>query len=130
MKIEPTRFSGSLYFISVAGCLCLIAMGILFIFDNIDAAKLFGVPIQDEPSGAYVTVAAVRDISVGILALAFTLLRDRRAMGLTVLLSAIIPIGDGIVVLVHSPTPLKFLPLHWGGAIGCLIFALLLLRRA
>jgi hypothetical protein len=129
VKKEPFRLSGGLYLISVVGCLGLIAMGILFILDNIDAAKLFGVPLQDGTDGTYVTVAAVRDLSVGILALAFALLRDRRAMGLIVLLGSIIPIGDGIVVLLHSPTPLEFLPLHWGGAVGCLIFAFLLMRR-
>jgi Domain of unknown function (DUF4267) len=96
---------------------------------EIPKGNRFGVPLQDGTDGTYVTVAAVRDLSVGILALAFALLRDRRAMGLIVLLGSIIPIGDGIVVLLHSPTPLEFLPLHWGGAVGCLIFAFLLMRR-
>jgi hypothetical protein len=129
MKTEPTRLSGGLYLISAAGSIGLIAMGIFFILDNVAAAKLFGVPLQDGIGGTYVTVAAVRDLSVGLLALAFALLRDRRAMGLIVLLGAIIPIGDGLVVLRHSASPSEFLPLHWGGAAGCLIFAFLLLRR-
>ena len=128
MKKEPLRLDGSLFLISIAAGIGLVAVGIFFIFDNVDAAKLFGVPLQEGDGGTYVIAAAVRDLCVGILALAFALLRDRRALGITVLLTAIIPIGDGIVVLLKSPTPLQFLPLHWGGAVGCLIFAFILLR--
>jgi hypothetical protein len=46
------------------------------------------------------------------MGLTFALLRDRRAMGLTVLFGAVIPIGDAIVVIRNSPTPLLYLPLH------------------
>lgn len=127
-KRDLMEFSPILLLLAVTGSLGLIAMGCLFALDNIDAAKLFGVPLSGGASDAYVTVAAIRDVSVGALALVLALLRDRRALGLTVLLGAVIPIGDGIVVLRHSPTPMQFLPLHWGGAIGCLIFAYLLLR--
>lgn len=129
MKTDPSRLGGSLFLISAAASMGLVAVGVFFIFDNVEAAKLFGVPLQAGDSGTYVTVAAVRDLSVGILALAFALLRDRRAMGLTVFLTGIIPVGDGIIVLLKSPTPLQFLPLHWGGAVGCLIFGFILLRR-
>jgi len=129
MTSPSSHLRGALFLISVAGSLGLMVMGILFMLDTVDAAKLFGVPLAGGADGAYVTVAAVRDLSIGVLALVFTLLRDRRAMGLTVLLGAVIPIGDGIVVLLHSPTPFTFLPLHWGGAIGCLAFAFLLLRN-
>jgi len=62
------------------------------------------------------------------LTLAFALLRDRRAVGLCLLFGAIIPVGDGIVVMRDSPTPLNFLPLHWGGAFGRLVLAVVLLR--
>jgi hypothetical protein len=75
-----------------------------------------------------VSAAAVRDISVGALALVFALLRDRRAVGLCALLGAIIPLGDGMIVLRNGPAPAPFLPLHWGSALGCLVFAFLVLR--
>ncbi len=130
MKTETGRLGGALFGISLAGGIGLVIMGIVFILDNGDAANLFGVPLRGETDGAYVTVAAVRDLCVGALAVAFALLRDRRAMGVTVLLGSIIPLGDGIVVLLHSSSPWRFLPLHWGGAVGCLIFGFLLLRRA
>ena len=65
----------------------------------------------------------------GSVALVFALLRDRRAAGLGVLLGALIPLGDALIVWTKSPTPLQFLPFHGGGVLGCLVFAFLLLRR-
>jgi Domain of unknown function (DUF4267) len=62
------------------------------------------------------------------LILTFTLLRDRRAMGLSLLFGAIIPVGDAIVVLRHSPSPPEYLPLHLIGAVVCLVLAAILLR--
>ncbi len=116
------------FLLALLASLALVAVGFGFILDNADAAKLFGIPLAGGPTDTYVTVAAVRDVAFGALTLVFTLLRDRRAVGLCLLLGAIIPLGDGIVVLRHSTTPLMFLPLHWGGVIACVAFSLLLLR--
>jgi hypothetical protein len=126
--ITTSSLRGALYVISIAASLGLIAMGIVFLLDNATAAKLFGVPLAAGPGAAYVSAAAVRDLSVGALALVFALLRDRRAVGLCALLGAIIPLGDGMIVLRDGPAPAPFLPLHWGSALGCLIFAFLVLR--
>ena len=116
------------WLLSLLGSVGLIVIGLAFILDNADAAKLFGVPLTAGSSAPYVSVAAVRDVAVGAITLIFVLLCDRRAVGISILGGAIIPIGDGIVVLRHSSTPLEFLPLHWGGAIACLAFGLFLLR--
>jgi hypothetical protein len=117
-----------MFWISFAGSVFLIAGGIFFIFDHVAAAKAFGVPLSGGGDNAYLSVAAVRDVAFGGLTLAFALLRDRRAVGLCLLLGAIIPLGDGMVVLENSPTPWQFLPVHWGGAAACLGLAFVLLR--
>jgi hypothetical protein len=67
------------------------------------------------------------DITFGALGLSFALLRDRRAMGLTLLFGAIIPLGDAIVVARHSATPREYLPLHLGGSVTCLVLAVVFL---
>jgi hypothetical protein len=130
LKTQPdsSRLGPLLFGISVAASLGLIAVGVFFIFDNADAAKLFGVPLSGRSSDAYLNAAAVRDIAFGALTLVFALVRDRRAVGLCVLLGAIIPIGDGLIVMGNSATPLEFLPLHWGGAVACFVFAFIMLR--
>jgi Domain of unknown function (DUF4267) len=126
---DSSRFSGPLFFISVAGSVALVVVGVFFMFDTVRASHLYGVPLAAGPGAVYVSVAAVRDVAFGALALVFALLRDRRAAGLCVLLGALIPLGDALIVWTRSPTPLQFLPFHGGGVLGCLVFAFLLLRR-
>jgi hypothetical protein len=64
----------------------------------------------------------------GCVTLVFALLRDRRAVGICLLCGAIIPLGDAIVVLRNSTTPLEYLPLHLGGVAVCLVLGFILLR--
>jgi hypothetical protein len=116
-----------MFAISVAGSLVLISMGILFSFDHEGAAKGYGIPVSGGVDNAWITTAALRDLAFGCLTLIFALLRDRRAVGLCLLCGAIIPVGDAVVVLRNSPQPWAFLPLHLGGALGCLALAGLLI---
>ena len=104
------RLDSWAFLLSLLASLGLIAVGLGFIGDNAGAAQLFGIPLAGVPTDAYVSAAAVRDVAFGALTLVFTLLRDRRAVGLCILLGAIIPIGDGIVVLRHAAHPLTFCP--------------------
>jgi hypothetical protein len=127
MKDDPPRLGPLMFAISVIGSLVLIFMGIAFALDHTGAAMAYGVPLSGGADNAWISSAALRDLSFGCLALTFALLRDRRAMGLSLLFGAIIPIGDAIVVLRNSPTPLAYLPLHVGGALGCIVLAVILL---
>jgi hypothetical protein len=123
MNNDPSRLNLVLYVISLLGSLILIAMGIIFTLDHAGAAAGYGVPVSGGTDNSWISSAALRDLAFGCLALTFALLRDRRAMGLTLLFGALIPVGDAIVVLRNSPTPITYLPLHLGGAIGCLVLA-------
>ena len=116
-----------MFWITLAGSLLLIAMGIIFSIDHEGAAKAYGVPTSGGTENAWISSAALRDLAYGCLTLTFVLLRDRRAVGLCLLCGAIIPAGDALVVLRSSPAPLDYLPLHLGGAIGCLVLVFLLL---
>ena len=133
MPSDPTmnpahpRLGPVLFIISILGSLLLIGMGIVFALDHTGAATTYGVPLSGGPENAWLSSAALRDLAYGCLALTFALLRDRRAMGLCLLFGALIPIGDAIIVIRHSPNPLLYLPLHAGGAIACLILAVIFL---
>ncbi len=116
-----------MFAISLVGSIFVIAVSIIFAFDHAGAAMAYGVSIAGGADNAWISSAAVRDLAFGCLALTFTLLRDSRAMGLSFLFGALIPIGDAIVVIRNSSTPLAYLPLHVGGAIGCLVLAVILL---
>jgi hypothetical protein len=128
MNHDPSRLGPVLYLISLAGSLVLIVIGISFSLNHTGAAAAYGVVLSGGAGNAWISSAALRDLAYGCLALSFTLLRDRRALGLCFLFGAIIPAGDAIVVLRHSPSPLEYLPLHLGGALVCLVFAAILLR--
>jgi hypothetical protein len=125
---DSLRLGPVLFAISLPGSLLLVGMGIFFASNHAEAATAYGVSLAGGPDNAWISSTALRDLSFGSLSLSFALLRDRRSMGLSLLFGAIIPIGDGIVVLRNSPTPGEFLPLHLGGAVMCLILAVVLLR--
>jgi hypothetical protein len=127
MDHESSRLGPVMFAISVAGSCVLILMGVAFTIDHADAAKAYGVQLSGGPDNAWISSAALRDLAFGGLALSFALLRDRRAMGLSLLFGAVIPAGDAIVVLRNSATPWEYLPLHVGGAIACLVLATVLL---
>ena len=128
MNHDPSRLGPVLYLISLAGSLVLIVIGILFSLNHPGAAAAYGVALSGGTGNAWISSAALRDLAYGCLTLTFTLLRDRRAMGLCLLFGSIIPAGDAIVVLRHSPSPPAYLPLHLSGAVACLVLAAILLR--
>jgi hypothetical protein len=112
----------------IASGLFLLAIGIGFIFFPVLLTQNFGIPLTDAASDPYLSIAGIRDLFAGSLILVFALLRDRRALGFIILGGAIVPVGDGLVVLLHSPRPLEFLPLHWGPAAALFVLAFFLLR--
>jgi hypothetical protein len=127
-KHGPPRLGLVLYVISLAGSLLLVGIGIFFSADHTGAAAAYGVSVSGGADNSWISSAALRDLAFGCLTLTFTLLRDGRALGLSLLFAAIIPLGDAVVVLRHSPNPLEYLPLHLGGALVCLVLAVILLR--
>ena len=127
--LDPSdSLSPGLTGLSAAAGLSLVALGVGAIARPAAAARLFGVPASTDAGLAYVTAAGVRDLAAGGLTLAFAGRRDRRAVGLTVLLGAAIPIGDGLVTLRHGPAPRRFVLLHWGSAVAAVALAVVLLR--
>jgi Domain of unknown function (DUF4267) len=128
MNHDPLRLGPVLYLISLAGSLVLIIIGVFFSLNHTGAAAVYGVAVPGGTGNAWISSAALRDLAYGCLTLTFTLLRDRRAIGLCLLFGAIIPVGDAIVVLRHSPSPPEYLPFHLSGALMCLVLAAVLLR--
>jgi hypothetical protein len=127
MNNDPSRLGPLMTTVSVLGSLVLIIMGVAFALDHTGAATAYGIPLTGGSDNAWISSAALRDLAVGGLGLSFAFLRDRRAMGLTLLFGTIIPIGDALVVLRNSPAPLAYLPLHIGGAVVCVVLALFIL---
>lgn len=70
-------------------------------------AQAFGVPLRpktrlNDPVYTYLASTGVRDLALGVLALSFALLRDRRAVGFVQLAGIITAVGDGLIVLYYA----------------------------
>jgi hypothetical protein len=125
---DSSRLGPKMFMVSVAGSVLLIAMGLFFALDHHEASHAYGIDLAGGPDNAWISSTALRDLAYGCVTLIFTVLRDRRAVGICLLCGAIIPLGDAVVVIRHSPTPLEYLPLHLGGIAICLALAFILLR--
>lgn len=126
---ETASLSAGLRWVGIASGTAMLGIGTLATLNPEAAARSYGVPVNGEYDRAYLTAAGVRDLCLGGLLLTFSLLRDRRALGVSAALGSAIAVGDGVIALRHGPDPIRVLPVHWGGAVGAIGLAVLLLRR-
>ena len=126
--VGPETLRPALAWIGAAGGVAMLGIGTLAAVRPDLAAQGYGVPVSTESDRAYMTAAGIRDLFVGGVVLAFSLMRDRRALGVNLALGSGIAVGDGIIALRHGPNPKRVLPIHWGSAVLCFGLAYSLLR--
>jgi hypothetical protein len=107
--------------------LALCFIGARFLVVPGAAAAGFGVPLTG--LAAYAVAKGVRDLSFGALLIALTLLGERRAAALTLVIGSLIPVVDGSIVLAWSGVRPAYLVVHWGTAVFCTVLGVLQLRR-
>jgi len=133
LQKEVEQLSPGLHRVSIAAGIALLGLGAGGVLFPLASSKMYGVPLakaESEDAGvAYVRATAVRDLSLGGMFLAFAMLRNRQALGVTTLLSSVVAVGDGSIALRHGPAPGKVLPIHWGSAVALWGLAYLLLRE-
>lgn len=106
-KRTAQPLTGWLYYASIALGLAPILFGLQFILSGSLMAEAFGVPLRpktrlNDPAYTYLAATGVRDLAIGVLALAFALLKDRRAVGIVQLAGILVAVGDGSVVLYYA----------------------------
>ncbi len=106
---------------ALAGVLAvaIILMGARYLIDPLPAADGFGIPGRfgdTAPSHAWLAVKANRDIAVGILIAVFLVNGAPRLLGCLLLGAALIPIGDGAIVLRSGGKRSIAFGIHWGTA--------------
>ena len=107
-----------------------LTFGLQFLLAGHSAATGFG--IDPWPTGAaagYFAVKGIRDIVIGLNLLALFALRQRRATGVLMAITTMIPITDMIVVLTHGGTAATALGVHGLTAVIVAFEAWLLLRE-
>ncbi|MGZ0151697.1 DUF4267 domain-containing protein [Kribbella sp. WER1] len=107
-----------------------LTFGSQFLFAGHTAAPSFG--IAEWPTGVaagYFAVKGIRDIVLGLNLLTLFALRQRRATGILMAISALIPITDMITVFTHGGPAATALGVHGLTALVMLFDAFLLLRE-
>ena len=107
-----------------------LTFGVRFLLDGHGAAAGFGIdPWPTGTAAGYFAVKGIRDIAIGLNLLALFALGQRRATGVLLAITAMIPIADMIIVLTHGGTVATALGVHGLTAVVVLFDACLLLRE-
>ena len=107
----------------------LLAVGAVAIAAPETAALMFGVPTQTTEARAYVWATATRDVAIGCWFLALLALRvSRQALGASLIVMALIPIGDFVNVYRNASQSTMALLLHGGSSVVFLAFGVWLWR--
>ena len=107
-----------------------LTFGTQFLFAGHTAAPSFGIdPWPTGVAAGYFAVKGIRDIVIGLNLLTLFALGQRRATGILMAITALIPITDMITVLTHGGTAATALGIHGLTALVMLIDAALLLRE-
>jgi hypothetical protein len=107
-----------------------LTFGTQFLFAGHTAAPTFGIdPWPTGVAAGYFAVKGIRDIALGLNLLALFALKQRRATGVLMAISALIPITDMITVFSHGGPAATALGVHGLTAVIMLIDAALLLRE-
>jgi hypothetical protein len=79
--------------------IALLLLGLLFIAAPRAGAAIFGLPAPEGPGLAYLAAIGLRDVAFGLYILALAFFGTRRAVGLVLAVTVLIPIGDILLVL-------------------------------
>lgn len=92
----------------------IIAIGISYVASPIAATRSFGLPPPDNVASlaGWLRLKGVRDIVSGMAVLAFIGLREPRGVGIILLVEALIPIGDMLVILAAKGSTRRAFGIH------------------
>ncbi|MEV4017705.1 DUF4267 domain-containing protein [Nonomuraea angiospora] len=107
----------------VLNLLCLL-IGARFLLAPRAAAVGYGVPAKDD--GAYLTIKGLRDGTYGLLGLALLVFVGARAEAWFMLIVALLPLGDTLIVLRNGGSKAVAFGIHFATAVLILISAALL----
>jgi hypothetical protein len=106
------------YWLSAFIALAIIAIGTRFWLSPHSAAGAFGVPVGPDPaSGAYLSAKGTRDIASGLFTAIFIVNGQPRLLACFLLVAAVIPLVDMLIVLRHGGSRLLAISVHGGTAV-------------
>ncbi|MER5626635.1 DUF4267 domain-containing protein [Streptosporangium sp. NPDC002544] len=114
------------YGLAVVLNLFVIFIGVRFLLAPRAAAAGYGVPAKHDGDAAYLTIKGLRDAGYGILGLALLAFAGAHAEAWYMLVVALLPLGDTVIVLRHGGTKAAAFGIHFATAVVVLINAALL----
>lgn len=119
----PSRLQGPLYAISLLSSATVALIGLTFLLYAPQSGPLiFGIPLPSsgtlalsnagKSATAYLSVIAVRDMTLAFITFLFVMLRDRRAVGVTLAGGLFATVGDAAVMMKYSDDPFFFIGAH------------------
>ena len=114
------------YGLAVVISLLVVVIGARFLLQPEAAAAGYGVPAKPDGDRAYLTVKGLRDLTYGLLGLALIAFATPTAVAWYMLLGALEPLGDTVIVLRHGGTKAAAFGIHFATAVVVLLDAILL----
>ncbi|MEV8633709.1 DUF4267 domain-containing protein [Streptosporangium sp. NPDC051023] len=114
------------YGLAVLLNLLIAFIGLRFFLTPHAAAAGYGVPAKKDGDAAYLTIKGLRDLTYGILGLALLAFAGARAEAWYMLVVALVPLGDTVIVLRNGGTKAVAFGIHFATAVAVLISAALL----
>ncbi|TQF66264.1 DUF4267 domain-containing protein [Rhodococcus spelaei] len=108
------------------GALGIIGIGLAYLAKNAGNAAGFGLPTSPAPDArGWWQVKGIRDVTTGLLLIVFTF-AARDQLALLVLVLALIPIGDMLIILTNGGNRKTAFAIHGATALAMLVAAGLL----
>jgi hypothetical protein len=106
--------------------LAIIAIGTQYIVSPMAATRSFGLPLPENTANIawWLRLKGVRDIVSGLAVLAFLAWGAPGAVGLILLVEAIIPVGDMLMILAAKGSPKTAFGMHGHTAVIMVLVAI------
>ena len=114
------------YGLAIALNLFIIVIGVRFLLVPQASAAGYGVPVESGQSDAYLSVKCFRDLTYCLLGLALLAFVRAEAEAWVMLVVALAPLGDTLVVLRNGGTRATAFGIHFATTVVVLIDAALL----
>jgi hypothetical protein len=114
------------YTLATVLALFVAFIGARFLLAPQAAAAGYGVPAKPDGDLAYLEIKGVRDLTFGVLGLALIAFAGAHAAAWYMLVVALAPVGDTLIVLRHGGTKAAAFGIHFATAVIVLLSAALL----
>ncbi len=108
----------------------IIVIGCFYLASPDRISRTFGLkpPASDADTRAWLRPKGIRDVASGLVVLTMMLTTDTRSVGITLLVMAIVPLGDMSIVLGSGGSKSKAFSIHGVTCAAMLVVGILLNR--